>query len=146
EPWTVVANTRHWGFCLTEASDMSKRSKQALCVAAFLGVLAPAADAQAQCCAGYKLQCSGTKSRWCIQNGVPANSLPQTFCSYGDTVVSTLEMLFNIPSPGIFEFELDVQTGGAHTGTACNNFGDGVAYDAFNGSAYGATGFWGYLL
>jgi hypothetical protein len=89
-----------------------------------------------------------TKSRWCIQDSVPTgqHALPKDFCSYGDKVVTTLEKTFNIPAPSTFEFELDTQTGGAHTGTACNSFGDGVAYDAFDGNAYGATGFWGYLL
>jgi hypothetical protein len=118
-----------------------------------LGVLFAAAQAQAQCCTGYTAAtaCSGvtlTKSRWCIQNTVPTGqaALPQAFCAYGDKVVTTLETLFNIKAPSIFEFELDTATGGAHTGTACSTFGDGVAYDAFVGSAYGATGFWGYLL
>jgi hypothetical protein len=87
-----------------------------------------------------------TKSRWCIQSGNPQSDLPAQFCTYGDKVVSTLEQVFNIPAPDIFEFELDTMTGGAHTGTACSNLGDGVAHDAFTGSAYGATGFWGYLL
>ncbi|HMI86030.1 MAG TPA: hypothetical protein VK550_18165 [Polyangiaceae bacterium] len=124
-----------------------------MAVAAFICVLACGAQAEAQCCSGYSLatSCSGvplTKSRWCIQNSAPTgqNALPTAFCAYGDKVVSSLEMVFNINAPGIFEFELDTQTGGAHTGTACANLGAGVAYDAFVGSAYGATGFWGYLL
>jgi len=89
-----------------------------------------------------------TKSRWCIQDSAPSgqSALPKAFCAYGDKVVTTLESTFNISAPDIFEFELDTQTGGAHTGTACDHFGDGVAYDAFAGDAYGATGFWGYLL
>ena len=60
--------------------------------------------------------------------------------------MTTLEKLFNIPAKSTFEFELDTATGGAHTGTGCANLGDGVAYDAFVGTAYGATGYWGYLL
>jgi hypothetical protein len=37
-------------------------------------------------------------------------------------------------------------TGGAQTPTVCGTFGNAVTYDAFTGSAYGAKGFWGYLL
>jgi hypothetical protein len=114
---------------------------------------APAREARAQCCPGYSpaTACAGmtlTKSRWCIQNTVPTGqkALPPEFCAYGDKVITTLESVFNIPAQGIFEFELDTQTGGAHTGTACNHVGNGTAYDAFAGSAYKATGFWGYLL
>jgi len=132
---------------------MSKQARLLAGIFVFAGTTLPALSAQAQCCAGYTeaTACSGvtmTKSRWCIQNSVPTgqNALPKAFCSYGDKVVSTLEKTFNIPAPEIFEFELDTQTGGAHTGTACDHFGDGVAYDAFVGQAYNATGFWGYLL
>src|SRR5207248_661555 len=116
-------------------------------------VAAPAGRARAQCCPGYApaMACAGmasTKSRWCIQNTVPTgqSALPPEFCAYGDKVISTLESVFNLPARGVFEFELDTQTGGAHTGTACDHVGNGVAFDAFNGSAYKATGFWGYLL
>jgi MYXO-CTERM domain-containing protein len=132
---------------------MSYTSKLLVGAAALLGVLLPAAKAQAQCCTGYMAAtaCNGvalTKSRWCIQNTVPTGqaALPQEFCAFGDKVVNTLETLFNIKAPEIFEFQLDTATGGAHTGTSCGRLGDGVAYDAFVGSAYGATGFWGYLL
>lgn len=109
--------------------------------------------AQAQCCAGYSpaSACSGaqlTRSRWCVQDTVKnaQDALPEAFCKYGDTVVSTLEQVLNIPAKDTFEFQLDAQTGGAHTGTSCGKLGVGVAYDGFTGSAYGATGFWGYLL
>jgi hypothetical protein len=111
--------------------------------------------ARAQCCPGYSpaSACSDAsvtpiKSRWCIQDTVPnaQTALPQAFCAYGDKVVSTLEQVFAIPARDIFEFELDAQTGGAHTGTACDHFGDGVAYDGFAGRGYGVSGFWGYLL
>jgi hypothetical protein len=132
---------------------MSKAISVAIGVAAFVGAMVPALTAHAQCCAGYSLAtaCSGvtlTKSRWCIQDTVPTGqaALPQAFCSYGDKVVTTLESTFNIQAPDIFEFELDTATGGAHTGTACNHFGDGAAYDGFAGNAYQVTGFWGYLL
>jgi hypothetical protein len=131
---------------------MSKFTGLGVAIAVFLLVAASATNAQAQCCPGYTLatSCAGanlTRSRWCIQNSAPTGqaALPAAFCTYGDKVVTTLEMIFNIKASGIFEYELDTQTGGAHTGTACG-FGDGVAYDAFVGSAYGATGFWGYLL
>ncbi len=132
---------------------MSKGQRWLLGAVVCAAGLLPAMRAHAQCCAGYTAAsvCDGvtmTKSRWCIQDTAPThqNALPKAFCSYGDKVVDTLESTFNIKAPGIFEFELDTQTGGAHTGTACQNFGDGVAYDAFVGKAYEATSFWGYLL
>ncbi|HEX3597554.1 MAG TPA: hypothetical protein VHU80_20740, partial [Polyangiaceae bacterium] len=116
-------------------------------------VLGTGSTAHAQCCQGYSLAtaCAGTtstKSRWCIQDSVPTGqqALPVEFCAYGDKVVTTLESVFNIQAKDVFEFELDSQTGGAHTGTSCGHLGNGVAYDGFTGSAYGATGFWGYLL
>lgn len=131
---------------------MTKLARVALGVAAFVAVMVPAA-AHAQCCPGYMLAtaCNDsppTKSRWCIQNTVPTGqaALPKAFCAYGDKVISTLEETFNIKAPGIFEFELDTATGGAHTGTACDHFGDGAAYDGFAGSGYQVNGFWGYLL
>ena len=133
-------------------SDMKNRSVLAGVLVALVGVLLPA-RARAQCCPGYApaTACAGaalTKSRWCIQNSAPTGqaALPQAFCAYGDKVITTLETVFNIKAPSTFEFELDTETGGAHTGTGCNALGDGVAYDAFAGNAYGATGFWGYLL
>jgi hypothetical protein len=120
---------------------------------AFAAVAVASRPASAQCCPGYTLAtaCAGTtltRSRWCIQSTAPTGqaALPAAFCPYGDKVVTTLETLFNIPAKSTFEFELDTMTGGAHTGTGCANLGDGVTYDAFTGSAYGATGFWGYLL
>ncbi|HEX4406013.1 MAG TPA: hypothetical protein VH560_14345 [Polyangia bacterium] len=132
---------------------MSPRVRVLFGVATFIGLMAAASSARAQCCPGYTLAtaCAGqtlTKTRWCIQNTAPTGqaSLPAAFCPYGDKVISTLEEVFNIQAPSIFEFELDTKTGGAHTGTACQALGDGVAYDAFSGSAYGATYFWGYLL
>jgi hypothetical protein len=132
---------------------MSHRARLLIGLVTFAGLAVWASAARAQCCPGYTLAtaCAGqtlTKSRWCIQITAPTgqNALPASFCAYGDKVISTLEEVFNIPAPSTFEFELDTQTGGAHTGTACQNLGDGVAYDAFAGSAYGTTGFWGYLL
>lgn len=130
---------------------MWKRMKWILSVATFLGIVGIGADASAQCCPGYEpaVSCQGvtlTKSRWCVQSTVPTGNntitLPTEFCPYGDEVVSYLELLFDLPAPSIFEFELDTQTGGAHTGTACTNFGDGTAYDAFKGG----TSYYGWLL
>lgn len=133
--------------------NQSKRFRFWAATLAAAVTVVSAVTAHAQCCSGYSpaTVCSGvamTKSRWCIQDSVPTgqNALPKAFCSYGDKVVSTLEQVFNIPAPDTFEFDLETQTGGAHTGTDCGNFGDTVAYDAFTGTAYQATSFWGYLL
>jgi hypothetical protein len=132
---------------------MSPRARGLFGLAVFILLTATASSARAQCCPGYTLAtaCAGqtlTKTRWCIQNTAPTGqaSLPASFCPYGDKVISTLEEVFNIQAPSTFEFELDTKTGGAHTGTACQALGDGAAYDAFSGAAYGATYFWGYLL
>jgi hypothetical protein len=139
---------------------MRSTAKRALCVGVLLGVLTPAADAAAQCCPNYSVatSCASanlTKSRWCIANDAPSGNgtatLPSAFCSYGDQVVSTLEQVFNIQAPGTFEFDVETNgmggpTGGAQTPTVCGTFGNAVTYDAFTGSAYNATGFWGYLL
>jgi hypothetical protein len=128
-------------------------AKALLFVAAALVALEVPVAAGAQCCAGYSVAsvCDGanlTKSRWCVQDSVPnaQSALPAEFCAYGDKVVSTLERVFHIPAKDTFEFELDAQTGGAHTGTSCGHLGDGVAYDAFKGNAYWAAGVWGYQL
>ena len=132
---------------------MSHRARFFVGFLVLVGSAASSRAARAQCCPGYTAAtaCANmtlTKSRWCIQNSAPTGqaALPAAFCPYGDKVVSTLEKLFNIPAKTTFEFELDTATGGAHTGTGCGVLGDGVAYDAFVGNAYGATGFWGYLL
>src|SRR3954452_1193119 len=129
---------------------MSKTSRAVLAGLVFIAIAAWAGRAGAQCCTGYALAtaCADqnlTRSRWCIQSTVPTGqaALSKEFCSYGDKVVTTLEKLFNIPAKTTFEYQLDTATGGAHTGTSCGMLGDGVAYDAFKGSAYGATGFWG---
>jgi hypothetical protein len=134
-------------------SSRARLVRLVLGIAALVALAAPSRAARAQCCPGYTAAtaCAGAtlaKSRWCIQNSAPTGqaALPAAFCAYGDKVVSTLERLFNIPAKSTFEYELDTQTGGAHTGTACGALGDGVTYDAFVGNAYGATGFWGYLL
>jgi hypothetical protein len=102
---------------------MSFRGLLTICV--LVALSAWTSIARAQCCPGYNLAtaCAG-------------QTLTKSFCAYGDKVISTLEEVFNIPAPSTFEFELDTQTGGAHTGTACQNLGDGVAFDAF---AIGAT-------
>jgi MYXO-CTERM domain-containing protein len=132
---------------------MSTPVRAVLAVFVFAAIAASSGTARAQCCNGYMpaTACADqnlTRSRWCIQSTVPTGqaALTKEFCSYGDKVVTTLEKLFNIPAKTTFEYQLDTATGGAHTGTSCGMLGDGVAYDAFKGSAYGATGFWGYLL
>src|SRR6185436_11483261 len=96
------------------------------------GLVALPRLAHAQCCTGYSeaTACNGvtlTKSRWCIEDTVPTGqaALPAEFCAYGDVVVTTLESVFNIPAKDIVEFELDSQTGGAHTGTPCGHLGVG---------------------
>jgi hypothetical protein len=116
--------------------------------AAFVLVSLSAARANAQCCPGFTQQCAGTKSVWCVQNGAPAGTLPQAFCPYGDDVVNELETLFNIQAPSTFEFDVEwPANGGAHTGTDCSTFGDGVTGDAFATEGEGQiNGFWGYLL
>src|SRR5215472_6918766 len=139
---------------------MTNRAKHAVWIGAFLTVSVSTADAAAQCCANHTLttSCAGsnlTKSRWCIANDVPTGfgtaTLPTAFCAYGEQVVTTLEQVFNIPAPQVFEFDLQTDgkggtTGGAQTPTDCGTFGNAVTYDAFTGNAYNATGFWGYLL
>jgi hypothetical protein len=131
-------------------------AKCAWAVLAFLGVLGIGRQAGAQCCAGFTQQCAGTKSRWCVQNGAPAGTLPNAFCSYGDLVISTLEMLFDLPAQDQFEFDVEWPPNGiAHTGTDCNGYGDGVTGDAFtstvdaSGHVSGMApqpGFSGYML
>lgn len=101
----------------------------------------------ATCCPGYTQQCTGTKSYWCVANGAPAGTLPEAFCAYGDEVVGELEFIFNVEAPQMFQFDVEwPPTGGAQTPTACGTFGNAVTGDAFTNVAYGASGFWGYLL
>src|SRR5579862_848503 len=142
-------------------------SKMALGLGVLVGVVAAANDASAQCCSGHTLTTScttaPTKSRWCIANDAPNGfgtaTLPEVFCSWGDEVVTTLETVFDIQAPSVFEFDLMTcqsngqsncmpgqSTGGAQTPTDCGTFGNSVTYDAFTGSAYNAQYFWGYLL
>jgi MYXO-CTERM domain-containing protein len=125
-----------------------RRVKAIVGTIGFLGLSFPAARAEAACCTGFTQQCAGSKSVWCVQNGAPAGTLPASFCPYGDEVVTELETLFNIPAPGTFEFDVEWPPNhGAHTGTDCSTFGDGVTGDAFTGPGPGnVTGFWGYLL
>ncbi len=139
---------------------MKKRASWALGLCALLGILGAAEPASAQCCAGHTLTTScttaPTKSRWCIANDAPNGfgtaTLPEVFCSWGDQVVTTLENVFNIQAPSIFEFDLDdlreqrteqlhggTAHGGAQTPTDCGTFGNSVTLDAFTGNAYGAN-------
>ena len=126
----------------------SRLALSIVCVVALVLLCAPKARAQAvQCCTGYTQQCAGTKSMWCVANAAPAGTLPAAFCPYGDDIVNELEALFNIQEPQTFEFDVEwPPTGGAQTPTTCGTFGNAVTGDAFTGSAYNVTGFWGYLL
>ncbi len=125
-----------------------RRVKAIVGTIGFLGLSFPAARAEAACCTGFTQQCAGSKSIWCVQNGAPAGTLPASFCPYGDEVVTELETRFNIQAPATFEFDVEWPPNhGAHTGTDCSTFGDGVTGDAFTGPGPGnVTGFWGYLL
>src|SRR5579862_1240565 len=126
--------------------------KQVLWVGTMLCVLGAGKDAAAQCCPGHTLTTScttqPTKSRWCIANDAPNGfgtaTLPAVFCSWGDQVVTTLEQVFNIQAPSVFEFDLMTcqsngqsncmpgqSTGGAQTPTDCGTFGNSVTFDAF---------------
>jgi MYXO-CTERM domain-containing protein len=126
---------------------MKSTRRPIVVILACLGVWAPASKAEAACCSGFTQQCAGTKSVWCVQDAAPAGTLPNAFCAYGDQVVTELETLFNVPAPGTFEFDVEwPANGGAHTGTDCSTFGDGVTGDAFTNNSYGVTGFYGYLL
>jgi len=116
-------------------------------VCAFLLASGTARAADGQCCSGYIQQCAGAKARWCVASGAPADALPSSFCDYGEKVVSTLEVLFNLPEKGQFEFDVEFPTsGGAHTGTACGTYGSTVTGDAFTNLGYDVAGFWGYTL
>jgi hypothetical protein len=145
---------------------MRRRNKLVLCLATFAFMLTIADLADAQCCPDYtpSTSCTNlTKTRWCIANDAPNGfgtaTLPEAFCSYGEQVVSTLEMVFNIEAPKTFEFDLMTcessggnnckpgqSTGYAQTPTSCGTFGNAVTYDAFTGNAYDTQYFWGYLL
>jgi hypothetical protein len=130
-----------------QSTATARRAKPIIVILGLVALSAPAAKAQAACCSGFTQQCAGTKSIWCVQNGAPAGTLPAAFCPYGDEVVTELETLFNVPAPGTFEFDVEwPANGGAHTGTDCSTFGDGVTGDAFTNNSYGVTGFYGYLL
>src|ERR1700683_4842458 len=79
----------------------------------------------ATCCPGYTQQCAGTKSYWCVANGAPAGTLPESFCAYGDEVVGELESIFNIQAPQMFQFDVEgPPTGGAQTPTAGGTVGN----------------------
>src|SRR5579859_4019296 len=124
-----------------------RRARALVGAAALVAASLASTEARAACCPGFTQQCAGAKSVWCVQNGAPAGTLPQAFCPYGDVVVNELESLFAIQAPGTFEFDVEwPSNGGAHTGTDCSTFGDGVTGDAFTNNSYGVTGFYEYLL
>ena len=145
---------------------MRSRNKVVLGLVTFAIMLTVAEIADAQCCPDYtpSTSCTNlTKTRWCIANDAPNGfgtaTLPEVFCAYGEQVVSTLEMVFNIEAPKTFEFDLMTcessggksckpgqSTGYAQTPTSCGTFGNAVTYDAFTGNAYATQYFWGYLL
>lgn len=145
---------------------MRRRNTLILCLVTFAITLTIADLADAQCCPDYTPSTSCTnliKTRWCIANDAPNGlgtaTLPEAFCAYGEQVVSTLEMVFNIEAPQTFEFDLMTcessggnnckpgqSTGYAQTPTSCGSFGNAVTYDAFTGNAYNTQYFWGYLL
>ena len=110
--------------------------------------------ARAQCCPGYTLAtaCAGptlTKSRWCIQDTAPSHqaALPAAFCPYGDKVVTTLEKLFNIPARSTFEFQLTTRPRAERTrARPADRWATASPMTRSWAAAYGATGFWGYLL
>jgi MYXO-CTERM domain-containing protein len=131
---------------------MSFRTKVVLSLAAFSTVFAPAANAVAACCPGFvPSTCpASTISVWCVQAGAPdpgsAALASNGYCQYGDDVVTTLETVFGVKAPGIFEYDVEwPPNGGAHTSTDCTNFGDGASGDLLTMTGYGVAGFWGYL-
>jgi len=126
---------------------MNQRIKQAAILTAFVGVAAP--SAQAYACSATETQVySSATTAWCVENSIVATygAFPTAYFVYGDNVIGELVSLFDVPAQGVYTFEVSVPTGGAHTGSECCGTGVTVTGDAFYGSAYGATGFWGYLL
>ena len=126
---------------------MKKRTKRILGAVAFLAVCAPSAKASA-CSATETEVYRSAKSVWCVEKSVITKygAFPTAFFPYTDGVVDELVSVFDVPAQGIYTFEASVPSGGAHTGSECCGLGVTVTGDAFYGNAYGATGFWGYLL
>lgn len=126
---------------------MSKRAKRAAAITAFLSVCAPAASAYA-CSATQTEVYHSAKTTWCVEKAIITEfgAFPTPFFAFGDSVVDQLVTLFEVPAAGVYTFEASLQTGGAHTGSECCGLGVTVTGDAFYNDAYGAVGFWGYLL
>jgi MYXO-CTERM domain-containing protein len=126
---------------------MSKRTKLVACIAAILSLSAPAAEAYA--CSGSQTQVyHSAKTTWCVENAIISKygTFPSSFFPYGDNVIDELVAVFKVPAAGVYTFEASVVNGGAHTGSECCGLGVTVSGDAFYNNAYGAVGFWGYLL
>src|SRR5439155_14087962 len=89
-----------------------------------------------------------SKTAWCVENAVISKygPFPKSYFAFGDNVIDELVTLFKVPAEGIYTFEASTPNGGAHTGSECCGLGVTVTGDAFYNDAYGATGFWGYLL
>lgn len=136
---------------------MVERRKQIACIAAFLGVLAPAAVAEA-CGPNETQRYQSQWTTWCIDDQVWAkgqSEFESKFFPYGDAVVQELELLFGVTPNGLpLIIEATEPNGYAQTppaccGNGCNQnpcLGEAVTGDAYYGNAYGVKGFWGYLL
>jgi hypothetical protein len=94
-------------------------------------------------------------SVWCIEEGQwnDHEADYRRFFAYGDSVILTLEQLFDFTPQGLpFNFQVTEPTGGASTGNDFNSLGDTVTGDAFYNdfrdpmTGKNARGFWGYLL
>src|SRR5262245_26767997 len=88
------------------------------------------------------------KSAWCVENEIieQFGEFPKEFFPFGDQIIDELTALFHVPPEGLYTFEAQGVTGSAHTGSECCNLGVTVTGDAFYNEAYGARGYWGYLL
>ncbi len=117
------------------------------CAAGLAVVCAPLAEAYA-CSATQTEVYRSAKSVWCVEKSIVKahGAFPTSFFPYGDEVVDELVFLFKVPAEGVYTFEASVESGGAHTGSECCGLGVTVTGDAFYNNAYGAKGFWGYLL
>jgi hypothetical protein len=126
---------------------MDAKRMTLVCAAALFGAILPGARAHA-CSATETQVYQSATTVWCVDNGIiqQHGTFPTAFFAYGDNVVKELVSIFNVPAQGVYTFEAGPQTGGAHTGSECCGLGVTVTGDAFYGDAYGATGFWGYLL
>lgn len=122
-------------------------TRVAVAAVALVGVLAPARAARA-CSATEQQVYHSATTAWCVESSVLSQygAFPTAFFPYGDHVIGELVTLFHVPAQGVYTFEASVPNGGAHTGSECCGLGVTVTGDAFYGSAYGVTGFWGYLL